>query len=215
MNHATTLPRDKNGNPIPVGDLDGRKTATITLAAASAVTAQTATLSKTAETLAKVVLDTHVTFESKVEGSAGEDISIQVAIGTALAVAVTGKAILITLDNSPATTRAEVKAAVEADPIANALVTVTVATAGNFTQSAIAKTYLNGWDDGNTPTIVRLWCDTAFFYGKAQSAISGVLVAEIPVSAGCEQWDVVNPGELICAKGTESKVVYITPCRKY
>lgn len=215
MNFATTLPVDRNGNAIPVLDSDSRKTQSITCAAASAVTAHASSLAPVAATVASAVLDTHVTFTANDTGSAGEDVSVQVAVGDAgLSVAVTGKAILITLA-AAGSTRAAVKAAIEANFAANELVTVTVATAGTFTADAVAKTYLSGWDPGNTPTIVRLWSDTAFFYGKAQSAEAGAPTAEIPVGAGQEAWDIVNPGERICAKGTEDKIVYITPARKY
>lgn len=220
MNNSQTLPTDGNGNPIPVFDSGNRNTQALTLTNANTVYAQTVPFSKTAETMASLVLDTHVTFTSKLKGFNSNLISVTVAVGgsgvgLSVAVAANGKDITITLANA-GSTRAAVKAAIEANVAANKLVSVDVATAGTFTASAIAKTYLSGWDAGGKAIYYRAWCASDFFIGKGTSALTDTKTAEVPVTAKSEYYDVVYPGELITAKSaTAGAVVYLTPVRRY
>ena len=226
MNNSQTLPTDGNGNPIPVFDSGNRNTQALTLTNVNTVYAQTVPFSKTAETMASLVLDTHVTFTSKLKGFNSNLISVTVAVGgsgvgLSVAVAANGKDITITLANA-GSTRAAVKAAIEANVAANKLVSVAIATAGAdgaFTASAIAKTYLSGWDAGGKVVYYRAWCASDFFIGKGTSALTDTKTAEVPVTAKSEYYDVVYPGELITAKVTAAAsagaVVYLTPVRRY
>lgn len=220
MDNSQTLPTDGNGNPIPVFDAGNRNTQTLTLTNANTVYAQTVPFSKTDETMASLVLDTHVTFTSKIKGFNSNLISVAVAVGgsgfgLSVGVASNGKDITITLANA-GSTRAEVKAAIEANVASNKLVAVTVATDGAFTASAIDKTYLSGWDPGDNIIYYRAWCASDFFIGKGTSALTATKTAEVPVTAKSEFWDIVYPGELITAKSaTAGAVVYLTPVRRY
>lgn len=218
MLNATPLPIDDYGNPQPVGCHKSRGTQAITLTSNAVVYASTA-FSSTTKTLASIELgaagtDT-LTLTSKLEGWISEEISVQVTTPKpALAIAVTGKAILIAPTAS--TTIKDVADAIEADPQANALVSCVYTGDGSAVIDAgVAKAYLDGWDSGNRGMYVRVWCDNDAFIGTFSEAETATMTASIPITAKCEHWEFVFPGHKISAKSaTNGAIIYMTPAKQ-
>lgn len=221
MRYATPLPVDKNGNPIPVFIPDTAKTQKITVASTSTPVASVA-FSGTTKTMAHYTTadifsgTNYMTFTSKIEGYPSENISIKIVdAGAALDVSISGYAITI----AGATTNPKcsaIKAAFEANTAINNLVEVSY-TNGDATlnSGALARTFLSGWDDGKTPTIVRVAPTATCFIHVGLASTHGTY--EMPVFANTVEYLAVMPGEIISCVGlaATSLDVYITPARRF
>ncbi|HNX37062.1 MAG TPA: hypothetical protein PKI15_01775 [Candidatus Cloacimonadota bacterium] len=226
MKNATPLPIDPFGNPIPVFVPDTKKTQTLAIADATTFATQTIPFSKTAESLATTGEldicsgDDTITFTSKIRGIESEQITITItADGAAAAVSVSGKDITFVGMNKEPKCSA-IKALCEANPAVDALITVSYknADATMDAAAALAKTYLQGWDDGNTPTVVRLTASNDCFIGTFSEALTTTKTASMPLWAKTYVDICVMPGQLITAVGVATVTgakVYLTPAKKF
>ena len=217
MLNATPLPMTPYGTAIPVGCLKSRATQAVTLTSNAVVYASNA-FSGLTKVMASIVLgaagaDTF-TLTSKIEGWESEEISVQIAAAdTALAVAVTGKAILITPKAD--TTCAQLAAAIEANPAANALVAASYTTSTAVIDPSQAKAYLDGWDAGNVGIYVMIQFTEDGFYGTFSEAETATKTASIPITAGVPYWEYVFPGHKISLKSaTSGAIAYLTPAKQ-
>lgn len=213
MLNATPLPIDSYGNPQSVPTLKTRGTQPLTLTSNAVVYASTA-FSGLTKTMATATILTDMVLTSLLEGYKSETISIQIATGSgSLTVAVTGNAILVTLA-SAGNSNAQIKAAIDANPAAAALVSV-VAGATGSANNPVAKTYLNGWDRGDVGLYVRIWCDNDAFIGTFSEAETATKTASMPITAKQEYWQFVYPGDKIAAKSaTNGAIIYFTPAKQ-
>lgn len=226
MKNATPLPIDPFGNPIPVFVPDTKKTQTLAIADATTFATQTIPFSKTAESLATTGEldicsgDDTITFTSKIRGIESEQITITItAAGAAAAVSVSGKDITFVGMNKEPKCSA-IKALCEANPAVDALITVSYknADATMNANAALAKTYLQGWDDGETPTVVRLTASNDCFIGTFSEALTATKTASMPLWAKTYVDICVMPGQLITAVGVATVTgakLYLTPAKKF
>ena len=223
MRYCTVLPVDKNGNPVPVFIPDTERTQKITVASTSMPVASTA-FSGTTKTMASYTTtdifsgDNYMTFTAKIEGYPSENISIEIVdAGDKLAVTISGYAITIAgATNTP--TCSEIIAAFEADEAINKLVAVTC-TDGDATLNSgdVAKTFLSGWDDGKTPTIVRICPTAACLIHIGVVASTSLATTQMYIPAGVVEYVALMPGELISVLGAAANSfdTYITPARRF
>lgn len=217
MNYAAQLPYDPFGQPLPAPLYKSAGTQAITLTSNAVVYASNA-FSGLSKVLPSLVLgaagaDT-ITFTSNLADSEGERISIQVAgAAGALAISVTGKAILITPTAS--STCADVAAAIAAMPQAAELVSVTYTLETAIIDATQAKAYLSGYDKGNVSIPVRVWLTNDGFIGTYSEAETATKAASIPVTAKSDFWLTVEPGDKISVKSaTNGAIAYITPFKQ-
>lgn len=223
MRYCTVLPVDKNGNPVPVFIPDTERTQKITVASTSTPVAATA-FSGTTKTMASYTTTdifsgtNYMTFTARIEGYPSENISIEIVdAGAALAVSISGYAITIAgATNTP--TCAEIIAAFEADEAINKLVAVTCTDAeATLNSGDVAKTFLSGWDDGKTPTIVRICPTAACLIHIGVVASTSLDTTQMYIPAGVVEYVALMPGELISVLGAadNSFDTYITPARRF
>ena len=223
MRYCTVLPVDKNGNPVPVFIPDTERTQKITVASTSTPVASTA-FSGTTKTMASYTTtdifsgDNYMTFTAKIEGYPSENISIEIVdAGDKLAVTISGYAITIAgATNTP--TCSEIIAAFEADEAINKLVAVTCTNKdATLNSGAVARTFLSGWDDGKTPTIVRICPTTACFIHIGVAASTSAATTQMYIPAGVVEYVALMPGELISVLGAAANSfdTYITPARRF
>ena len=226
MKNATPLPIDPFGNPIPIFVPDTKKTQTLAIADATTFATQTIPFSKTAESLAttgeidKCSDANWIAFTSKIRGNKSEQISITiVAAGAAAAVSISGKDItFVGMATEPKCSA--MKALCEANPAIDALITVSYknADATMDAAAAMAKTYLQGWDDGETPTVVRLTASNDCLVGTFSEALTATKTASMPLWAKSYADICVFPGQLITAVGVAAVTgakLYMTPAKKF
>lgn len=223
MNYTSPLPVDKNGNPVPVFVPDTRKT--INIAIADATTCATSsqfsgtTPVKASFTTSNIFSGTNtMTFTSKLDGWPSESINITFAVGSALGVTISGYDITINHFNQEPKC-ADIEGMFAANPAIDRLVSVsyTNGEAAVKTSAAIAKTYLSGYDDGETPVVVRVLPTANGFIGISTGAltIGSVLM---PVLANVIEYIALLPGEVITGVGAAAVAgakIYLTPGRKY
>lgn len=226
MRYCTVLPVDKNGNPVPVFIPDTERTQKITVASTSTPVAATA-FSGTTKTMASYTTNdifsgtNYMTFTAKIEGYPSENISIEIVdAGDALTVTISGYAITIAgATNKP--TCSEIIAAFEADEAINKLVAVTCTDAdATLNSGAVARTFLSGWDDGKTPTIVRICPTAACLIHIGVVASTSAATTQMYIPAGFVEYVALMPGELISVLGVaadsfDSFDTYITPARRF
>lgn len=218
MKHASLLPVDANGNPIPVFIPDTKKTQAIALTSAGTVYSSTA-LAASAKTLAKLVIgcsgDDTITFTAVEENYLSEEISIATADGGTFGIAISGRAITIT-PAAAGTACSVIKAAIEANPKLSALVTVSYTSAAATIDASQAAAFLSGWDDGETPVVCQVCMTGEGFIGTFSETKTATKTASMYVPEGQIIWLLVLPGEIITAKAVgASKVCYITPAKRF
>jgi hypothetical protein len=231
MRSATPIPIDTNGNAKPVFIPDTRKTKAVTLTSNAVVYASTAFASKTPAKASLTVNpdgnNNALLFTAVDNGHLTEDISVKYTDAGAnkpLVVTVSGRDIDIQLKTAAGgaieSTAAEVKAAVEASLMASNLVTVAhvsdTGTSGAGVVTAMAKAFLNGWNDGESSVTVRVLLTGDGFIGTFQETKTATMTASMPVMAN-ESIDIeVLPGEIISVKAVDnSKTAYFTPGKKF
>jgi hypothetical protein len=223
MRYCTVLPVDKNGNPVPVFIPDTERTQKITVASVSTPVAATA-FSGTTKTMASYTTTdifsgtNYMTFTAKIEGYPSENISIEIVdAGDNLTVTISGYAITIAgATNKP--TCSEIIAAFEADEAINKLVAVTCTDVdATLNSGAVARTFLSGWDDGKTPTIVRICPTAACLIHIGVVASTSAATTQMYIPAGFVEYVALMPGELISVLGVaaDSFDTYITPARRF
>lgn len=217
MNNTVQLAVTPSGDMIPVGCYKTKGTQAVTLTNASTVYTSAA-FSSTAEVLASLTLgaagDDTITFTSKLKGEQSERISIQVAgAAGALAVAVTGKAILITPKAD--STCAQVAAAIAANYAANELVTVTHTLGTAIIDATQAKAFLSGWDAGIHGMPVRVMLNQDGFIGMFSESETAAMTASMPVTKGASYDFYIISGDKITAKSaTAGAIAYFTPFKQ-
>lgn len=221
MNYTSPLPVDKNGNPVPVFVPATGRTKILVMEAAATLGSLTPIASATkvmsSTTLASVSTDTLI-ITSKLDGYDGDQISVTVAAGGTAGITVSGKDIVIT-PASGGTKTTTVKELLDANSDFNKIATCTVNGESNITASQ-TKRYLTGYDDGKTPTIVRIYnsSEKTAWVGTFPEGNNGTLAASMPIPPYGVEWIAVYPGEYITGKYTTGAVavnLYLTPGRKY
>lgn len=223
MNYTSPLPVDKNGNPVPVFVPATGRTKILVMEAAATLGSLTPIASATkvmsSVTLASVSTDTLI-ITSKLDGYDGDQISVTVATAGTEGIAVTGKDIVITPASAGSKTTT-IKGLLEANADFNKIATCVVNGNSNISTSpAQTKRYLTGYDDGKTPTIVRIYnsSEKTAWVGTFPEGNNGTLAASMPIPPYGVEWIAVYPGEYITGKYTTGAVavnLYLTPGRKY
>lgn len=223
MRNTNVIPVDKNGNAVQVFIPDTAKTVALDIADAETV-ATTSVLSPLTESLAYLTLDkcsgsNTITFRAKMKGYPSENISVGIDKDrAALAVTVTQHAIMIVYDGGTPPTCSDVKAAIEAHPVAKHLVSVEY-TSGDakMDNSNVAAACLSGYSDGETPVIVRMYAEQACNIHVGSLAATGKGECKMPLGEGQTDYVAIMPGEIISAVGlasvSEAKL-HLTPGRR-
>ena len=223
MNFSTVLPVDKNGNPVPVFIPDTSKTQSLAIADATTCAPSTA-FSGSRKIMSSFTTDdifsgtNTMTFTSKLDGYPSNSISITIQVGSAVGVSLSGYDIVIShFDQTPKCS--EIKALMDANSAISKLVSVehTDGDATFNTSGVSAKTYLSGWDNGDTPVIVRVAPTANGFMGIATGAL---LIANLkmPLFANMVEYVALMPNEVITVVGAAAVTgakVYLTPARMF
>jgi hypothetical protein len=171
-----TVPRGKSGSRSLSRVLDKNESASLTVPGSAPVNAVAAAL-----TTALAGNNNDLVFTAKTKGVIGNTISIRYVdpgIETATeTVVVTGKAIVVTLRSvsSVLSTAAQVKAAIEANAAAHALVAVTNASSNNGTGHviALAATALTGGVDGTVGAAeAMVYYDGYLYFTPTEATVS-------------------------------------------
>lgn len=222
---ATPLPIDILGDALPVYHLNTGNTKTITLTTKNTVYAQTVPMAAVSETFAKWVdndtTNSKLTVISKHKPApTGKDIRVMIK-STASAggsVTVSGNDVIVT-PKTGEVSAAQIAAQINGSAAALALVYATYHGTGAVAitnQSDTNYYYLNGYDPGAQPVVVRIVLNYDGFIGTYPESHNTSLTASMPVAANIPIDMLLLPGQLVSAKsGTDAATCYITPFYKY
>lgn len=227
MRYATPLPVDKNGNPIPVFIPNTAKTQALGIADATTVASISPRFSTTTKSVPYLTLDKcadadTITFKSKVDPYISGKITIEFdKDGASLAVTVTSYAIKIAYNGGASTspTCAEVAAAIAAHEVASKLIYVEYTTSTALLDDAdVAATHLGGYEDGETPMVVRIYPTEACMIHVGPEVAANAAGCTMPLAANVAEFIALMPDEYISVVGLATVTgakAYITPARRF